>query len=553
MTERDGRKDSFGEFLDECEDDFDQPENFNNNQNNPISSKTSHYSNSITNNENQTSDNEILLLEKILKNSGNSRCLCADREFGGPRNCENYLTIDFDARWIISTLRDFYNKLLNERINLYYINETLYIYSSNFDNKLETIAIYFNEEENSEFFMSKTKNAKIRVNFSLRDLLCNLDLNNYYNKEKITFDFCVKRNQNNNKSKLNKKPESANPFFDQTEEEKNYEIEYNFPDEAIEGFLVVTTKTCFKFNIPCNFAPKNLIHAPFTKEQIFNNYFFKLDLSNLPKIKPVDIYCNPYFYSVSYDDMTETYMEYSRDNEENNFNIKSLISYIKIIDPTLIEQDLYNKMIKLSLSKEELDSFNILRNNENKICFYADKKYRMYFIENKNKEGYRTKSVIVRSRERKPALLNVEDCCFYDQNWEKWLNTFSQHLPLDKVKELKMKRVNKGNIMKETGNKKQKKKKKDDNNMKIDKFLINNENINNNEEKLNLNIFGLDNEINICNNKHLLDIFHFNNSDENNNTFNKIGELQSGNKNKLNSQNSQYSQNNNNGDNPFDF
>ena len=539
---------SFGKFIDEYDDEFDQPPNFNNNENNPISSKTSHYSSSVSNIENQPSDNEILLLEKNIKNSGNNRCLCADREFGGPKNCENCLTIDFDAKWIISTLRDYYNKLLNERINLYYINETLYIYSSNFDNKLETIAIYFNEEENSEFFISKTKNAKIRVNFSLRDLLCNLDLHTYYNKEKITFDFCVKRNENN-KSKHNKKPVNKNPFYDQSEEEKIHEIEYNFPDDAIEGFLIVNTKSCFKFNIPCNFAPKNLIHAPFTKEQIFNNYFFKLELSNLPKIKPVDIYCNPYFYSVSYDDMTETYMEYSQDNEENNFNIKSLISYIKIIEPSFIEQDLYNKMIKLSLSKEELDSFNILRNNENKICFYADKKYKMYFIENKNKEGYRTRSVIVRSRERKPILLNVEDCCFYDQNWEKWLNTFSQYLPIDKIRELKQKRVNKGNVMKETGNKKQKKKKKDDNNMKIDQFLINNEN-SNNEEKLSLNIFGLDKGINICKNKKLLDIFQVNNNDENNDTFNNTGVSQSGNKNE---QTSQYSQNNNNVDNPFNF
>ena len=88
-------------------------------------------------------------------------------------------------------------------------------------------------------------------NSQLVQLLKNLELHNFTQKEFIKISFKIFKNQKDKQKR--KTLVDSNPFFEMERDILKFEKEFNFEDEAIPGLLIVETNN-FSFSMSCNYA-----------------------------------------------------------------------------------------------------------------------------------------------------------------------------------------------------------------------------------------------------------------------------------------------------------
>ena len=121
---------------------------------------------------------------------------------------------------------------------------------------------------------------------------------------------------------------------------------------------------------------------------------------------------------------------------------------------------LYKKMITFNLSKQEIDALKILNKKEALLYFFADHKEKYYYSKEIDQYNNITSAVFLKSKENKPVIRDIEDCCLYVDHWEDWLQYLSNFLPRDCINELITLRKNKGKKNVISNNKKSRNKKK---------------------------------------------------------------------------------------------
>ena len=117
-------------------------------------------------------------------------------------------------------------------------------------------------------------------------------------------------------------------------------------------------------------------------------------------------------------------------------------------------------MIYFKLNKPELDALKIINKKTSVIHFYAGNNKKYYFTKETDEQGNISSAIILYSEEDKPLINNIENCCFYSENWEVWINYLKNHLPKDCINQLEKVRtqsiLNDDNLNASTNNKRKK-------------------------------------------------------------------------------------------------
>ncbi len=441
------------------------------------------------------SNNSQLLKELILSSNLYHRNLCKLLDFG--INKTSYGPFEFgvqvNAKFFISIIREYYLKLNCERINFIVSNQIIYLYS-HMGSKIQIITEINTHFINPDLVKIIDGHGKeLRANFDLPLFLKNLELHNYTNRENIKIYFKYDKNKKKREEDINL--DFTNPFQELQADQQIFEDEFNFDKKAIPGNIVVETEKEFKFCMDSNFAPLELCAPPKVPHLIFSNYIFSISVDKLSYWtkrmslqSPLDIFCNHYICNFVSNKTSESFLTYNN-TEGVEFKFDNGFNYIKLFDPMAEKGNMFKKMIHFTLTKPELDACKIINKKTSIIYFYADKFEKYYFSKETDQDGNFTCSTIIKSKENKPIVKDIEECCLYIDHWEEWLNYLSNTLPRDCIKLLSDARNNKGmkNIKSVSNHKKNKKKvnksnenkkeNKDENEIEFsnDSKLINNE------------------------------------------------------------------------------
>ena len=412
------------------------------------------------------SNNSQLLKELILSSNLYHKNLCKLLEFGinkityGPFE----FGVQFNAKFFIGIIREYYLKLYSERINFIVSNQIIYFYS-HIQTKIQIIT-----EINTRYISPDLvkiidgHGKEFRANFDLVHLLRNLDLHNYANREAIKVYF--KYDKNKKKNKDENRSNFINPFQELQADKQNFENEFNLDNEAIPGNIIIETDKEFKFCMDSNFAPLEMCAPPKVPHSIFSNYIFSISVDKLSYWtkrmslqNPLDIFCNHYICNFVSNKTSESFLTYNN-TEGVEFKFDNGFNYIKLFDPMMEKGNLFKKMIQFTLAKPELDACKMINKKASVIYFYADKFEKYYFSKETDQDGNFTCATIIKSQEDKPKIKDIEECCLYIDHWEEWLNYLSNILTKDCIRMLIEARKNKGmkNIKSVSNHKKNKKK-----------------------------------------------------------------------------------------------
>ena len=355
--------------------------------------------------------------------------------------------IQFEARYFINIIREYYLKLNCQRINFIVLKKTIYIYS-HIDSIIQIITsinTYYMSPEKVKI-MEGYYDKELKANFNALQLLKNLELHNFSKKEFLKISFKIDKNNKNNKKQntLN----VNNPFYELAADIYKFDKEFNFEDEAISGLLIIESGN-FSFSIDCNYAPLELSAPPNIPDYIIRNFIFYIGfdkISNfIPKINlqsSIEISCNKYICNFLVNSSCENFFMFKEGGAE--FIEQNCYNYFKLFDPMVESGTLYKKMITFNLSKQEIDALKILNKKEALLYFYADHREKYYFSKEIDEFNNITSAVFLKSKENKPVIRDIEDCCLYVDHWEDWLQYLSTFLPRDCINELITSRNNKG-------------------------------------------------------------------------------------------------------------
>ena len=463
--------------------------------NDALSLKNTQRSNYQVENENFELDNELSLLNELLLNSNLYHSnLIKKVDFGinkvtyGPYEC----TIQFGARFFLSIVRDYYIKLGCETINFIVADKMIYIYSHmNSVVKIITrINTHFISHDKVKIIEGFDK--EFTANIFIVQLLKNLELHNFTQKEFIKISFKIFKNQKDKQKR--KTLVDSNPFFEMERDILKFEKEFNFEDEAIPGLLIVETNN-FSFSMSCNYAPPEICQPPKIPDYVINEFIFYISIDKIKNfiqkvnLEPIEIYCNKYICNFKLNSLSENFLFFKNEEgaefiEENSFN------YFKLLDPYVQNGVLYKNMLAFVLNKQEIDALKILNKNGALFYFYADNKEKYYFSKEIDDYNNITSAIFLQYKENKSLIRDIEDCCLYKEHWEKWLEYLSSILPRSCINELKELYEKKGEKKLISNNKRSRNKKN-----KIEVKKEKNENINNeNKEINNINVIDGENQ-----------------------------------------------------------
>lgn len=443
-------------------------------------------------------DEDSYLLKELLLNSN----LCHKNlnkvlDFGinkttyGPYEC----SIQFGARYFINIIREYYLKLNCERINFIVNKKAIYIYS-HIASVLQIITKINTHYMSPKNVILLDYNKELKANFNVLQLIKNLELHNFSQKDIIKISFKIFKNTKK-KSKNEQSLEVNNPFYELAADINKFEREFNFDEECLPGLLIVETGN-YCFSIDCNYAPIELCSPPNIPEYILHNYIFFISIDKISNFvqkinfqSPIEISCNKYICNFIVKSC-ENFLMFNNEAgaefmEENFFN------FFKLFDRMIERGTLYKKMITFTLDKQDIDALRILNKNEALLYFYADNKEIYYYSKETDDCNNITSAVFLKTKENKPLIKDIEDCCLYEDHWEDWLEYLSSILPRDCINDLKELRKNKGEKKLVSNNKNNRKKKNkneedimknDENENKVNDNIIMNVNVVNGENHL---------------------------------------------------------------------
>ena len=411
------------------------------------------------------SSNSQLLKELILSSNLYHKNLCKSLDFGINKTTYGPFEfgVQFNAKFFISIIREYYLKLYSDRINFIVSNQIIYFYS-HLLTRTQIIT-----ELNTRFISPDLvkiidgHGKEFRANFELVQLLRNLELHNYANREDIKIYF--KYDKNKRKNRDENRSNFINPFQELQADKQNFENEFNLDHDAIPGNIIIETDKEFKFCMDSNFAPLEMCAPPHIPHLIFSNYIFSISVDKLSYwtkrmslASPLDIFCNHYICNFVSNKTSESFLTYNN-TEGVEFKFDNGYNYIKLFDEMMEKGNLFKKMIQFTLAKPELDACKIFNKKTSIIYFYADKYEKYYFSKETDQDGNFTCATIIKSKENKPKIKDIEECCLYIDHWEEWLNYLSNILTKDCIKMLIDARKNKGmkNIKSVSNHKKNKK------------------------------------------------------------------------------------------------
>ena len=451
----------------------------------------------VKDNENQYLDNEIMNKEILQNPNLEHKNFIKSIDFGINRNtCGPYaFGVEFNAKFFMNIIREYYLKLNCLRLNLIVNNRIIYIYGHY--NQILKIYTKINTHYMHPDMVKiiEGHNKELRANFDVQTLLKTLELHNFSNKEIMKMYFVLEQNYKQ-KSKKNKNISSVNPFLELQGQQSRFDSDFNFDENAIPGNIII--ETTYKCNIECNFAPLEFCSPPQIPNAIFTDYILSISIDKLCSstqkmnpLSPLEIFCNHYICNFISNENSENFLTY--DNSEGiQFKRENALKFCKNYDPSVDESNLYQKMINFTLKKYELEALKMINKKTSVIYFYVRKKEKYYFTQETDQEGNVTTAIILHQEENKPLIKDIEDCFFYQDHWNEWLNYLGNILPkdciieLEKMRKLKEAQFNNNNgndnveIDASTHNKKNKKK------IKKEKSSINS--LNNENEKNKENI-----------------------------------------------------------------
>lgn len=441
------------------------------------------------------SEDSYILKELLLNSNLCHKNLNKILDFGinktayGPYEC----SIQFGARYFLNIIRDYYLKLNCEKINFIVVKKNIYIYS-HIESVLQIIT-----KINTHFMSPKNVilldyNKELRANFSVLQLMKNFEFHNFAQKDILKISFKIFKNAKK-KNKNEQSLEINNPFYELAADVYKFEKEFNFDEECIPGLLIVETGY-YCFSIDCNYAPIELCSPPNIPEYILHNYIFYLNIDKISNFvqkinfqSPIEISCNKYICNFVVKSC-ENFIMFNNEGgaefiEDNFFN------YFKLFDPIIERGTLYKKMICFTLDKQEIDALRILNKKEAILYFYADNKEIYYYSKEIDDCNNITSAVFLKTKENKPLIKDIEDCCLYADHWEDWLEYLSGILPRDCINDLKELRKNRGEKELVSNNKNNRKKK----NKNKENLNNNNENNRNNNILMNVNVMDGENQL----------------------------------------------------------
>ena len=224
-------------------------------------------------------EDNALIDKEIIKNL-NYRNFLKIVEFGINRNtCGPYeFGVKFNAKYFMNIIREYLIKLNCTRLNFFVSDKIIYFYGI-FERKLR-VYTKINTQYISPDLVDIIEGfgKEFRANFDVNNLLKNLELTYFTNKDHIKMYFVF--NQNNiNKSKVRKEnQDDPNPFF----QGDIYQIDqdFNFEKNAIPGHIIIESQK-IRLNVECNFAPSELSTPPKIPSSIFSDYILSLSIDKL--------------------------------------------------------------------------------------------------------------------------------------------------------------------------------------------------------------------------------------------------------------------------------
>ena len=398
--------------------------------------------------------------------------------------------IQFEARYFINIIRQYYLKLNCETINFIVLKKIIYIYS-HIASTIQIITSINTHYMSPEIvkIMEGYYDKELRANFDVLLLLKNLELKNFSKKDFLKISFKIDKNYKKNKNEI--ALNENNPFYELAADKYKFDKEFNFEDEAIPGLLIIESGD-FSFSIECYYAPLELCAPPNIPDYIIHNFIFYIDTDKISHFtqkinlqSTIEISCNKYICNFIVNSLCENSFMFKEEDgaefmEQNSFN------YFKLFDPLVENGTLYKKMITFYLSKQEIDALKILNKKEALLYFYADNKEKYYYSKEIDQYNNITSAIFLKSKENKPIIRDIEDCCLYLDHWEDWLQYLSSILPRACINELRIARKNKGEKYLISGNKKNKKKKNRNEEEKKDE----------NNSIMNVNVIDGDNQFN---------------------------------------------------------
>ena len=391
-------------------------------------------------------EDNALIDKEIIKNL-NHRNFLKIVEFGINRNtCGPYeFGVKFNAKYFMNIIREYLIKLNCTRLNFFVSDKIIYFYGI-FERKLR-VYTKINTQYISPDLVDIIEGfgKEFRANFDVNNLLKNLELTYFTNKDHIKMYFVF--NQNNiNKSKVRKEnQDDPNPFF----QGDIYQVDqdFNFEKNAIPGHIIIESQK-IRLNVECNFAPSELSTPPKIPSSIFSDYILSLSIDKLnsavfkvSSTAPLEIYCNHYICNFVSNVNSEHFLTYDK-SEGVEFKYDKAINFCKKIDPEIDGINLFKKMIHFKLKKHELDALKIINKKTSVIHFYATKAEKYYFTKETNEQGNIASAIIICSSDDKPSIDNIENCCFYPGRWNEWINCLKNILPSDCINELEKLRKN---------------------------------------------------------------------------------------------------------------
>ena len=473
--------------------------------------------------ESQYQDN-VYMEKEILQN-----CNLAHRnflkvvEFGINRNTNGpyEFGVQFNARYLMNILREYYFRLDCERLN-FILNKRIIYFYGHYNQNLKIYTKINSHYINPDLVkILEGHDKEIRVNFDVQNLLKHLELHRFSNKETMKMFFAINQKYRDKSKKREENSNINNIFSELQGPAKQFESEFNFEDEAIPGDIIIETNK-FKCKISANFAPLELCSPPKIPSSIFSDYILtiNLDIINSSGLKAnplsiLDIYCNHYICDFVSNENIESFLTY--DNSEGiQFKYENALKFCKACSPDVDESNFYLKMINFDIKKYELDALKIINKKTSVVHFYAGRKEKYYFTKETDQDGNIASAIIISRLEERPLIKDIEKCCSYPENWNTWMEHFKNYLPKECINELeKMRRLHNSNknnddLNASTNNKKKKKKKeakkssiksKINSGINIDKNEINDENKENelqglsvyaNDKKGNLKQFNIE-------------------------------------------------------------
>ena len=234
-------------IIDNSDDDFNNLFPQDNNRNKDFTYKSKDYD--------SHSNNSQLLKELILSSNLYHKNLCKSLDFGINKTTYGPFEfgVQFNAKFFISIIREYYLKLYSDRINFIVSNQIIYFYS-HLQTRTQIIT-----ELNTRFISPDLvkiidgHGKEFRANFELVQLLRNLELHNYANREDIKIYF--KYDKNKRKNRDENMSNFINPFQELQADKQNFENEFNLDHDAIPGNIIIETDKEFKFCMDRIFAP----------------------------------------------------------------------------------------------------------------------------------------------------------------------------------------------------------------------------------------------------------------------------------------------------------